>query len=183
MRAAERVATAAAADELVRSNGEPPGGANVLATQGAGARAPLACCAPGLLRWQPYTRVIMDTDSVSTNPASTSIYVIVLCTIHSGRIDDFKAAIGRIFDKVRGNEPGTQALACYLNEDETVAVVREVYDDSDAVLAHLANIGAALGELMATCTMSITVLGDVSPALRAAAAALQPSIFTEHLRV
>lgn len=125
----------------------------------------------------------MDTDSVSTNEASIPIYVIVFCTIHSGRIDDFKAAIGRVFDKVRDNEPGTQELACYLNADETVAVVREVYDDSDAVLAHLANVGAALGELMATCTMSITVLGDVSPALRAATAALQPSIFTEHLRV
>lgn len=113
----------------------------------------------------------------------SAIAVTATCTIHKGQLEAFKQVLTRIFDKVRGNEPGTLGLAAYFNEDQTVCVVQERYASSDAVLAHLANVGADLGALGATCALSVEVFGDPSPTLLAAAAAMQPKIYRHFLSI
>ena len=42
-------------------------------------------------------------------------------------------------------EPGTLHYDWFFSEDETKCVVREVYANSDAMLAHLGNVGELLG--------------------------------------
>ena len=45
-------------------------------------------------------------------------------------------------------EPGTLHYDWFFSEDETKCVVREIYADSDALLAHLGNVGELLGRLI-----------------------------------
>ena len=45
-------------------------------------------------------------------------------------------------------EPGTLHYDWFFSEDETKCVVREVYANSDAMLAHLGNVGELLGRLV-----------------------------------
>jgi hypothetical protein len=45
-------------------------------------------------------------------------------------------------------EPGTLHYDWFFTEDETRCVVREIYADSDAMLAHLGNVGDLLGRLV-----------------------------------
>lgn len=113
----------------------------------------------------------------------SALSVTATCTIFKGQRESFKEIATRIFDKVRGAEPGTLAYAAYFNEDETVCVVRERYASSDAVLAHLAHVGADLGALGATCALSVEIFGDPSPALLAATAAMQPKIYRPFLSI
>lgn len=76
-------------------------------------------------------------------------------------------------------EPGTLHYSVFLSADETVGVIREVYVDSNAVLAHWAGSGAVLGRLIALGGgVQIECFGTPSPALIAAAAALAPTVYT-----
>ena len=45
-------------------------------------------------------------------------------------------------------EPGTLHYDWFFSEDETKCVVREIYADSDAMLAHLGNVDDLLGRLI-----------------------------------
>lgn len=57
-------------------------------------------------------------------------------------------------------------------------MVRETYADSDAVLAHMANLGELLPQLVeAGGGVEIEVFGSPSAQLLEAAAALEPSVY------
>ena len=74
------------------------------------------------------------------------------------------------------SEPGCLQYDWFLSADATECVVHEVYANSDAVLAHMAGVGALIGPLMQLGGgLEIVCFGDVSPALREAAAALKPN--------
>ncbi len=74
-------------------------------------------------------------------------------------------------------EAGTLQYDWFFNDDETRCVVRETYSSSEAALAHLANVGALLGRLVALGGgAELVVFGNPSPALREATAGLQPVV-------
>lgn len=111
------------------------------------------------------------------------IAITATCTILPGQLQRFEEVSTRIFDKVRGKEPGTLRYAAFFNADRTVCVVHEAYTDSDAVLAHLAHVGADLGELTQACALSVAVFGDPSPALLQVAAGFQAQIYRPFLSI
>ena len=65
--------------------------------------------------------------------------------VNEGQLDAFKALGSQFIARTR-NEPGSVHYAFSYNG--SVAHCREGYDDAAAVLAHLDNVGALLGEAL-----------------------------------
>lgn len=77
------------------------------------------------------------------------------------------------------NEPGSLQFDWFFNDDETRCVVRETYASSEAVLAHLGNVGEMLGPLVQLGGgIEVEFFGDPSEALRQATEAFHPSVYT-----
>ena len=69
----------------------------------------------------------------------------------------------------REREPGTLHYQWWLAEDGSRCQAHDTYEDSEAMLAHLANIGPRLPELLALGSLTrFEVFGDVSEQGRAA---------------
>ena len=89
----------------------------------------------------------------------------------------FKELVKKDID-IATTEPGTLQYDWFFNVDETSCVVREAYANSDAVLAHMGNLGELLGQLAEFGGASKSrAFGNVSPQLVEAEAALQPAIY------
>ena len=100
----------------------------------------------------------------------------ILPNIAPASLAEFKDLAATILERVR-TEPGTLQHDWFLNSDETRCVVHEGYVDSEAVLAHLGNVGEFLGKLIELGGgVELEVFGDPSPDLVAAPAGLQPRI-------
>lgn len=85
-----------------------------------------------------------------------------------GAVEQFKRLSARCVQIVQERDPGTLRYDIYLNTDQTEAVVIEKYADSDALIAHLANVGDQLmADIMATAHVSGEMLGEPSDDLRA----------------
>jgi quinol monooxygenase YgiN len=75
-------------------------------------------------------------------------------------------------------EAGSLQYDWFFNDDETKCIVREAYVDSDAVLAHGANVGellARLGEVGGA--MDLEVFGNPSDDLTAMFAAMNAPVY------
>ncbi|MEO7520487.1 MAG: antibiotic biosynthesis monooxygenase [Gemmatimonas sp.] len=93
------------------------------------------------------------------------------------KLADFKKLASELVARTR-SEPGVLYYSVFLNAEETVAEFREVYVDSDAVLAHLAACGALIGPLAALGGgLEIGCYGTPSPKLMDAAAAMSPTFY------
>lgn len=66
--------------------------------------------------------------------------------IHNGKQDDFKALCERFVEKTKA-EPDCLFYGFTFNDDKVHC--REAYKDADALLAHLDNVGALVGEALA----------------------------------
>ena len=67
--------------------------------------------------------------------------------IPSDNLGEFKRMAGEAL-KVTADDTGVLQYDWFFNADETVCEAREVYANSDAVLAHMAGVGALLGQLI-----------------------------------
>ena len=92
--------------------------------------------------------------------------------IHHGQLEPFKRLAQICLESVREKDPGTLQYDWYFNEDQSECVVRERYKDSEAVLAHVDNLGNTLGELLELCDLSIELYGTPSEQLAKALAGL-----------
>lgn len=89
----------------------------------------------------------------------------------------FKEVAARALELTRA-EATTLQYDWFFSDDETRCVVRETYANSDAVLAHLANVGELIGKLAELGGgLEIEAFGDPSPELLEAAAAFEPTIY------
>ena len=101
---------------------------------------------------------------------------------HEGKADEYKRLSAQAMEIVRAEEPGTLQYDTYLNDDETECVIVERYQDSEAAMAHAAN----LADISASVLEIVTVvhgelLGEPSPELRAALAGSEvPALFTPY---
>lgn len=99
--------------------------------------------------------------------------------IASDKLGEFKKLAGEAMEIVRTMEPGTLQYDWFFNADETQCVVRETYASSDAVMAHMGNMGELLGEIAALGGgIEIEIFGDPSATLREAAAQMQPAVYS-----
>ena len=97
--------------------------------------------------------------------------------IAPANLAEFKEIAGRAMELTRG-EPAALQYDWFLSGDETKCVVRETYADSDAILAHMANLGELLAQLAELGGgLEVEAFGDPSPELLAAAAALEPTVY------
>jgi quinol monooxygenase YgiN len=90
---------------------------------------------------------------------------------------EFKERAARALPLTEG-EATTLQYDWFFNDDETKCVVRETYANSDAILAHIANMGDLIGKLADLGGgVEIEVFGDPSPGLVDAAATFGPTIY------
>ena len=64
--------------------------------------------------------------------------------ISKDNLDKFKVLAGEAL-KIAADEPGVLQYDWFFNADETRCLVRETFENSDAILIHLGNVGEILG--------------------------------------
>jgi quinol monooxygenase YgiN len=100
------------------------------------------------------------------------IHVTARGAIREGKLEEFKALAAECMRTVREKDSGTLQYDWFLNQAQTECVVRETYKDSEAVLEHIANLGASLGAILSVCDWTFEVCGSPSPELVKATAGL-----------
>lgn len=98
--------------------------------------------------------------------------------IHEGKLDEFKKVANQCIAVSKEKDPGTLQYDWFFNSSQTECVVRETYKDSDAVLAHLENLGGLFNEILELADFSIEIYGNPSEELQKAAKALQPKVYS-----
>jgi len=105
-----------------------------------------------------------------------SVVVVGRLKALDGREQDLEQLIDEFVSTVAEKDPATHSFGFYRDGDEYVAV--EVYQDSDAALAHLSNVEhlfAPLGELLdPNGGAPLQVYGDPAPELRERYAGFAP---------
>lgn len=83
-------------------------------------------------------------------------------------LDEFRKRAAQLVDAV-AQEPGTERYDWFLSADSTRCVVRELYRDSEAVLAHVQHVGEQLGPMVELGGgLQIDAFGAPTPELREA---------------
>ena len=102
---------------------------------------------------------------------------------HEGKREEYMRLSAQAMELVRANEPGTLQYDLYFNDDQSECMVIERYRDSEAAMAHAANLGDLFGAVLATVTVVHgELLGEPSPELRANLAGSEvPVVFTPYL--
>ena len=85
--------------------------------------------------------------------------------IHPGKFEEFNALAGECVRLVRQNDPGTFLYEWFVNKDRTECIAIDSYASSDAVLAHIRNVGPTMRKLRQLADTSVDLLGDPSPEL------------------
>jgi quinol monooxygenase YgiN len=100
---------------------------------------------------------------------SGKVTLFVRFVVEPGRLDEFRAANKAIRDSIEANEPGTLLYETYLSADGTRAANVEVFEDSAALVAHMANVAPLIPALDAASRLvQLEVLGSPTPEGRAA---------------
>lgn len=90
----------------------------------------------------------------------------------------FKELAGEVL-KVTAEDPGVLQYDWFFNADETRCVVRETYQESEAVLAHLGMVGEKIGPLVEVGGgLELEVFGSPSEEVVKALEMLQPTYYT-----
>ena len=112
----------------------------------------------------------------------TELLGIARFRFHEGRRDEYLRLSEQALELVRANEPGTLAYDLYLNGDQSECMFVERYRDSDAAMAHAANVGHLFASVLETVSIVHgELLGDPSPELRANLAGSDlPVLFTPY---
>ena len=99
---------------------------------------------------------------------------------NEGKREEYERLAGKASELVRANEPGTLQYDVFYNDDGTECLVIERYRDSDAAMAHAANVGHLFPAIMATVTLVHgELVGEPSAELRAGLAGSDvPTLFT-----
>ncbi len=97
--------------------------------------------------------------------------------IKPGNLEAFKAVIPEIIAEVMESDPGTLVYEWFLNETLMECVVWEVFEDSDAIIAHSGNVGPYLDQLIGLAKASIEIYGDPSQELLQAIEGLDIKVY------
>ena len=100
--------------------------------------------------------------------------------IKPGELENFKRIAAQMIEAVRENEKGAGCLQYdwYYNDALSECIVREIYKDSEAVLAHMGNVGPMLGQLGAISELSLQVCGTPSEELKKASEGMNITYYT-----
>jgi len=102
--------------------------------------------------------------------------------IHDGKLDEFKRLSAEAREIVRTKDPGTLQYDLYFNDDGSECMVLERFEDSEALIAHAANLGE-LSEAILSIVDVVhgELLGDPNEEIRANLAGMEvPQLFTPY---
>ena len=101
---------------------------------------------------------------------------------HEGKREEYLRLSDEAREIVRRTEPGTLGYDLYLNGDQSECMVIERYRDSEAAIAHAANLGHMFDAVLATVSVVHgELLGEPSEELRAKLAGSEvPVLFTPY---
>jgi len=118
----------------------------------------------------------------SGGEAVTELIGIARFKIHEGKLDEFLRLSAEAMEIVRAKDPGTLQYDTFFNEDRTECVIIERYRDSEAAMAHAANLADLSAKVLETVSVVHgEVLGEPSAELRANLAGMDvPQLFTPH---
>ena len=85
--------------------------------------------------------------------------------IHPGKADEFAALAEECVRLVRQHDPATLLYEWFINDDRTECIAVDSYATSEAVLAHIRNVGPTMRMLRQLADVSVELLGSPSPAL------------------
>ena len=112
-----------------------------------------------------------------TSAKQTRSYLSVEFTITPGRNDVFKNLARQLIDRT-SKESGALAYQWYFNRDENKCHLVELYRDSEAILAHLNNVGPVLQKLLETSKVTrFEVFGNVNAEVEKALASFGTKFF------
>ena len=80
---------------------------------------------------------------------------------------------------MKEKDQGTLQYDWFLNQDQTEGVVLERYIDSNALLAHMGNLGDTLGQLLGISDFRGEVYGNPSQELMNATEGLDVVVYSE----
>lgn len=106
-----------------------------------------------------------------------TLQIIARFSIHPGKLDEFTQLAQKAF-AATSNEAGNLQYDYYLSKDESTCVVFERYVDSDAFLAHIANVGETLGQMLSITDIAPEIYGSPSEELVNAIAGLNPTFYS-----
>ena len=98
--------------------------------------------------------------------------------IHTGKLKEFKKIAADCITAVKKNETGALQYDWFFSPNESECLVRETYVDSNAVLAHMGNVGELLGQLLGLADFELEIYGNMSEELQNAAAGLNPKVYS-----
>jgi quinol monooxygenase YgiN len=101
---------------------------------------------------------------------------------HEGKREEYLRLSDQATEIVRATEPGTLQYDLYLNGDQSECMFIERYRDSEAAMAHAANLGHMFDAVLATVSVVHgELLGEPSEELRAKLAGSEvPVLFTPY---
>jgi quinol monooxygenase YgiN len=101
---------------------------------------------------------------------------------HEGMREEYLRLADQAAEIVRAKEPGTLGYDLYLNGDQSECMIIERYRDSEAAMAHAANLGHLFDAVLATVSVVHgELLGEPSEELRARLAGSEvPVLFTPY---
>ena len=100
--------------------------------------------------------------------------------IHPGKLSDFKEQAAQCMRLVREKDSGCLHYDWFINDEQTVCMVRETYRDSAAVLEHMSNLGDTLGTLLGVCDLTVEVFGTPSSEIVAALKDFSPITYSPY---
>ena len=98
--------------------------------------------------------------------------------IHDGKLSAFKQLASKCIALSQQNEPNILQYDWFFNHDQSECVLREAFTDSDALLAHITNLGDVLGDILALGDFSAEIYGSPSEELMQAVAGLNVKVYT-----
>lgn len=107
-----------------------------------------------------------------------AIQLTARAAIYKGKLEEFKALAVQCMRTVREKESGALQYDWFFNKARTECVVRETYRDSEAVLAHIANIGPIFEDILKVGDWTFELFGLPSSELVQAVADLRPKIYS-----
>jgi quinol monooxygenase YgiN len=99
-----------------------------------------------------------------------------------GKREEYLRLTEQATELVKANEPGTLGYDLYLNDDQTECMIIERYRDSEAAMAHAANVGHLFAAVFETVELVHgELLGEPSAELREKLAGSDaPVLFTPY---
>lgn len=107
----------------------------------------------------------------------SNIQVTARFKIHPGKEEAFKTLAQACMACVKEKDTDTLQYDWYFSSDGSECRVRETYANSDAVLAHVANLGPLFGQFLELSEFTPEIYGEASDALVGAVEIFKPEVY------